>query len=131
MMPRTKWCETCDGRGQVHPDPQDLTESRNCPDCQGTGKEGYAQAFAVVIEERASEEDGGKLINSEIIAAYTSYTRAEEFADITNCDGVGSLTSRIRAVVKPARITQVDWEKLHGTENAASVAEIAAYRGEA
>jgi hypothetical protein len=58
--------------------------------------------YCVVLEERESEEDGGRLINRLWLASYPDEERARRRANREN-RGVGSLTSRITARVLEER----------------------------
>lgn len=65
--------------------------------------------FGLFIEERASEEDGGALLNRELVMLTTTRAEAEEFADIT--DG---LTPHISCAVKAVEVTGNQYRVVQG-----------------
>lgn len=71
-------------------------------------------AYAIYLEEREyhDEDAPSALVHREIISVWPTEHQAEEDADVLNLDGVGGLTSRIRAVVVQVEVTERYYDKL-------------------
>ncbi len=72
--------------------------------------------WGLFVEERASEEDGGHLINRECLMLADSKAEVEEHLDPTDGLGLlGCLTTRIRFWVEPVEVRGREIRRIGGT----------------